>query len=62
MPAFYVAKSAVLTAFACGKSNALVVDGGANSICVTPVYDGFVLETGVRRTNIAGDFITSFYR
>ena len=55
VPALYLAKSAVLSAFASGRSTGLVVDGGASSLSVTPVYDGYVLYDGIRRSNLAGD-------
>lgn len=55
VPALYLAKSAVLSAFASGRSTALVVDGGASSMSVTPVYDGYVLYDGIRRSSLAGD-------
>lgn len=54
VPALYLAKSAVLSAFASGRSTALVVDGGASSMSVTPVYDGYVLYDGIRRSPLAG--------
>eukprot|EP00040_Diaphanoeca_grandis_P032169 m.194469 g.194469 ORF g.194469 m.194469 type:complete len:435 (-) comp32530_c0_seq1:247-1551(-) len=62
VPALFLCKSAVLTTFACGRSTALVVDGGANSMSVTPVYDGFVLYNNIKRNNIAGNFLTDYYR
>lgn len=54
VPALYLAKSAVLSAFSSGRSTALVVDGGASSMSVTPVYDGYVLYDGIRRSPLAG--------
>jgi len=62
VPALFLCKSAVLTTFACGRSTALVVDGGAGSMSVTPVYDGFVLYNNIKRNNTAGDFLTDYYR
>lgn len=32
--------------FSAGKPNALVIDVGANTTSVTPIYDGFVLKKG----------------
>jgi hypothetical protein len=43
-PALFVAKDSVLSAFACGKTTALVVDVGAEVTTVAPVQDGW-LET-----------------
>eukprot|EP00039_Didymoeca_costata_P026898 m.16946 g.16946 ORF g.16946 m.16946 type:complete len:435 (-) comp5848_c0_seq1:27-1331(-) len=58
VPALFLAKSAVLSAFASGRSTALIIDGGASSTSVTPVYDGFVLYNGLRRSSIGGDILS----
>ncbi|KAH6915145.1 brg1-associated factor b [Coprinopsis sp. MPI-PUGE-AT-0042] len=47
VPAFYVANTGVLNAFAAGKGSALVIDIGQSSASVTPVVDGFVLRKGL---------------
>lgn len=35
--------------FSSGKPNALVIDVGANTTSVTPIWDGFVLKKGEPR-------------
>uniref|UniRef100_A0A7S1KQN5 Uncharacterized protein n=1 Tax=Percolomonas cosmopolitus TaxID=63605 RepID=A0A7S1KQN5_9EUKA len=57
-PAVYMAKSAVLSAFAAGKQTALVLDSGAGITCVSPVYDGYVLNQGVVYNTYAGNYVT----
>jgi len=52
IPAFYIANTGVLNAFAAGKGSALVVDIGHDIASVTPVFDGFVLRKGVNRSSI----------
>nr|GAT53976.1 predicted protein [Mycena chlorophos] len=47
VPAFYVANTGVLNAFASGRGSALVVDIGHKVVSVTPVVDGFVLRKGL---------------
>ncbi|KAF8631127.1 hypothetical protein AX15_002474 [Amanita polypyramis BW_CC] len=47
VPAFYVANTGVLNAFAAGKGSALVIDVGQSMASVTPVVDGFVLRKGL---------------
>ncbi|KAI0786343.1 brg1-associated factor b [Abortiporus biennis] len=47
VPAFYIANTGVLNAFAAGKGSALVIDIGASTASVTPVVDGFVLRKGL---------------
>jgi len=52
VPAFYIANSAVLNAFAAGKGTALVVDIGKDTASVTPIVDGFVLRKGMQRSTV----------
>ncbi|KAJ3165810.1 Actin-like protein 6B [Irineochytrium annulatum] len=58
VPAFFLAKSPALAAFAAGKSTALVIDSGADMTCVTPVHDGYVLKKGVKKTKLAGNAVS----
>ncbi|KAI9282209.1 actin family [Sporodiniella umbellata] len=57
-PAFYLAKSAVLTAYSVGRATALVLDSGASVTSAVPVYDGFVLKKGVLHQPVGGDLLT----
>lgn len=59
IPAFFLAKTAVLSSFANGRSTALVVDSGATHTSVVPVHDGYALQGAVVKTPLAGDFITA---
>ncbi|KAK9466225.1 actin family [Lipomyces arxii] len=59
VPAFYLAKESVCSAFACGKPTALVVDVGSAVASVTPVIDGLVLKKATFHSNIAGDHISA---
>lgn len=59
-PSFYIAKNAVLTAFAHGKSNALVFDSGAKQTFVAPVQDGYVLLKNISHVEIGGDDLTDW--
>ncbi|KAL9623648.1 MAG: hypothetical protein Q9160_002104 [Pyrenula sp. 1 TL-2023] len=61
-PAFYLGRTGVMSAFAAGKSIALVVDIGASQTCVTPVYDGIMLKKGAVRSPLAGNYISSQIR
>jgi actin-related protein len=62
VPAMYLCKSPVLTAFANGRSTALVIEGGASSMSVSPVYDGFVLSGHVKHSQVAGNALTKYFR
>ncbi|RUS27496.1 actin family, partial [Jimgerdemannia flammicorona] len=57
-PAFYLAKDAVMTAFAAGRATALVLDSGGGMTSAVPVYDGYVLKKGILRQPLGGDFIS----
>ncbi|KAJ3040704.1 Actin-like 6A [Rhizophlyctis rosea] len=57
LPAFYLARSAVLSAFAAGKPTCLVIDSGASVTSAVPVYDGYVLRKGIMKQPYGGDFL-----
>ncbi|KAF9417290.1 hypothetical protein HW555_005604 [Spodoptera exigua] len=58
-PAFFLVKSAVLAAFANGKSTALVVDAGASQTSAVPVIDGYALVNAAVRSPIGGDHLAA---
>lgn len=57
IPAFFVCKSPVLSAFASGRSTGVVLDSGATHTTATPVHDGYVLQKTVVRSPLGGDFV-----
>ena len=44
VPAFFLVKNAVLSAFANGRSTGLVLDSGASHTSAIPVHEGYVLQ------------------
>ncbi|KFD47697.1 Actin [Trichuris suis] len=58
-PAFFLAKSAVLAAYAHGRTSALVVDSGAAQTYAVAVLDGYCIPSTIARSPLAGDFITT---
>ncbi|KAI8331625.1 actin family [Choanephora cucurbitarum] len=62
VPAFYVAKDAVMTAFSVGRATALVLDSGGDVTSAVPVYDGCVLKKGVLHQSIGGNLLTQQIR
>lgn len=58
VPAFFLAKNAVLAAFANGRSTAIIVDSGATHTSAVPVHDGFVLTQAIVKSPLGGDYIT----
>jgi actin-like protein 6A len=59
IPAMFVCKSAVLSAFSCGRSTCLVFDSGHNHTYAVPVYDGYALQKSLLKSDIAGDWVTN---
>ncbi|KAI8995928.1 actin family [Gaertneriomyces semiglobifer] len=58
VPCFYLARSAVLSAFAAGRSTALVLDSGGTMTSAVPVVDGYVLKKAIQKQPFAGDFVS----
>ena len=58
LPAVFICKDSVLTAFACGRSTALVLDAGHRYSTATPVHDGYALQKSIVRQNIGGESLT----
>ncbi|CAH1785345.1 unnamed protein product [Owenia fusiformis] len=58
VPAFFLCKNAVLSAFANGRSTGLVLDSGATHTTAVPVYDGYVLSQAIVKSPLAGDYIS----
>ena len=56
-PAAYLAPSATLSAFAFGRQSALVVDVGHSSTKVTPVMDGYTLNSGSVISQRGGEWL-----
>ncbi|KAI9202100.1 actin family [Polychytrium aggregatum] len=59
VPAFYLAKSPVLTAFSSGRATTLIIDSGATATSVVPVFEGYVLKRGIQYQALAGDAVSS---
>jgi len=58
VPAFFLVKNAVLSAFANGRSTCLVLDSGASHTSAIPVHDGYVLQQAIVKSPLGGDFMT----
>lgn len=57
VPGFYLAKNAVLSAFACNRTSGVVLDCGATHTTAVPIHDGMVLHKAVAQSPLCGDFI-----
>ncbi|XP_008842819.1 actin-like protein 9 [Nannospalax galili] len=59
-PAIYVASQSVLSVYAHGRINGLVVDTGHGVSYTVPVFQGYNLPHAIRRLDLAGNHLTSF--
>jgi actin-related protein len=55
VPALFVSKAAVLSAFSNGRATALVLDLGAGQASAVPVQEGYVLQRALLRSSLAGE-------
>jgi len=55
--AVYLSKSAVLSAFAVGKSSACVIDIGASGMSFAPIQEGFTLQKNLSEFPVGGDLM-----
>ena len=58
VPAFFLVKNAVLSAFANGRSTGIVLDSGASQTSAVPIHEGYVLSQAIVKSPLAGDFMT----
>jgi actin-related protein len=59
VPAAFLSRDSVLSSFTAGKSTSLIVDIGASSARITPVFDGYALLNGFVHQQIAGDYLSA---
>lgn len=59
-PAIYVASQSVLSVYANGRVNGLVVDTGHGVSYTVPVFQGYNLPSGIQRLDLAGHYLTTF--
>ncbi|KAF8820860.1 actin like protein ALP2a [Cardiosporidium cionae] len=56
-PAMYLAKRAMLSTFAMGRSSGLIVDIGAGVLSIAPILDGYVRGAQALEYPVAGDML-----
>ncbi|KAI8870637.1 actin-domain-containing protein [Ramicandelaber brevisporus] len=57
-PAFYLARDAVMAAFAAGRPSGLVVSCGGNLTSVVPVLEGIVIKKPIQLQSFAGEHLS----
>lgn len=58
VPAFFLVKNAVLSAFANGRSTGIILDSGQSQTSAIPIHEGYVLSQAIVKSPLAGDFLT----
>lgn len=60
VPAIYVAVQATLSLYAAGRTTGVVLDVGDGVSHAVPVYEGFAVNSAVRRVDVAGRDVTEY--
>ena len=59
IPALYICKTSVLSAFSCSRSTSLVLEPGANTTYAVPVHDGYALQSNMIKFDLGGNYLTA---
>jgi len=54
----FVCKSPVLSSFSCGRSTCMVFDSGEYNSYAVPVHDGYIVQSSIFKSKIAGKTLT----
>lgn len=61
-PSIFFGTQGVLSLYAFGKKNGLMVESGEGVTQVVPIYDGYKLDHAVERINMGGEDVTNYLK
>jgi centractin len=61
-PSVFFGTQAVLSLYAFGKQNGLIVESGEGVTQVVPIYNGYKLDHAVERINLGGEDVTNYLK